>query len=57
VRAALRPVCGRRTAWTPPQKRAVADTITAHAAEPGMRLLAPEWRRLDRQVATCRGEA
>jgi hypothetical protein len=52
----LKPICGARTNWTPAQKNSVADTMTRHADEPGMQLLAPEWERLDRQVATCRGE-
>ncbi len=56
IRQKLAPRCGTATNWTPAQKRAVADVIEKDAAEPGMALLASEWRRQDRAIRTCRGE-
>ncbi|MFT4099119.1 MAG: hypothetical protein QM651_18510, partial [Rhodoblastus sp.] len=56
IRAKLAPRCGTPTNWTPAQKRAVADVIEKNATEPGMVLLATEWRRETRATRTCRGE-
>ena len=57
IRAKLSPRCGSATNWTPEQKRAVAGVIEKNAADPGMALLAGEWRRETKAIATCRGEA
>jgi len=50
----LAPHCGTPTLWTPEQMIAVADTIEKHADEQGMKLLSPEWERLNNAVKICR---
>lgn len=57
VRQKLAPRCGTPTDWTPVQKRTVATAIEKNAADPGMALLAGEWRRETKAIQTCRGEA
>lgn len=57
IRAKLAPRCGTATKWSPVQMRTVAATIEKNAADPGMALLAGEWRRETRAILTCRGEA
>ena len=56
ARKNLAPACGTRTQWTQDQRLAVSKTMTDHANERGMQLIAPEWERLDTQVAICRDE-
>ncbi len=55
IRAKLAPRCGTATDWTPDQKRAVAGLIEKNATDPGMALLAGEWRRETKAIETCRG--
>lgn len=57
IRQTLAPRCGTATDWTPDEKRAVAGTIEKNASDPGMVLLAGEWRRQKRAIDTCRGGA
>ena len=57
IRQKLAPRCGSATNWTPEQKRAVAGVIEKNATDPGMALLAGEWRRETKAIETCRGGA
>jgi len=57
IRQKLAPRCRTATKWSPVQKRAVATVIERNARDPGMVLLAGEWRRQKRAIETCRGEA
>ena len=57
AQAQLAPACGTPTAWTQAQRNSVADSLEAHAAEPGIQLIGPEWARLNKAVKTCRGES
>ena len=57
IREKLAPRCGTATKWSPVQKRTVASVIEKYATDPGVVLLAGEWRRQKRAIETCRGAA
>ena len=55
IAAKLAPLCPTPTRWTRAQQIVVGSYMVVEAGKPGMRLLAPEWERLNDGVKACRG--